>query len=268
MVDIFQSNLLVVRGDLVMENDSSITTDARGSVSLKRPDRRGPRLDHDTGRVDHGQRRQQFDARSSPISNMRCRRSISGRTLCFRPRAKLLLTPDARGFRIGSVLSGGNITISGNIVAESGSILNVSGASGLLDLPPALSGQILSLNGSFRGSPLVPTHVESNGGTITLRGGQELFSDATLIGDQRRTVGTRWHPQCFVRAILPSGWLDRDAARRDNVGHAVGANDSSAVLSRRVKLRSAMWFCSWTAARRRDSDILPPTASMRADSIR
>ena len=81
------------------------------------------------------------------------------------------------------MLPGGNITISGNIVAESGSVLNVSGASGLLDLPPALSGQILSLNGSFAGSPLVRTHVESNGGMITLKGGQELFSDATLIGD-------------------------------------------------------------------------------------
>ena len=34
VVDIFQGNLLVVRGDLLMENDSSITTDALGSVSL------------------------------------------------------------------------------------------------------------------------------------------------------------------------------------------------------------------------------------------
>ena len=102
-----------------------------------------------------------------------------------------LLTPDARGFRVGSVLSGGTINISGNIVAESGSILNVSGTSGLLDLPPALSGQILSLSGSFAGAPLLRTQVESNGGTINLNGGQELFCDATLIGDSggRSAIG-------------------------------------------------------------------------------
>lgn len=182
VVDVFQSNLLVVRGDLVMDNGSTITTDGRGHV----------RLSGNTATV--------LGSITTPGGSI----SVSGAnnsstffadqqhplpTVDIGPNAvlaaagELLLLPNGRGFRIGAVLDGGSITISGNIVAESGAILDVSGASGLLDLPPALSGRILRLNGSFLGSPLVTTRVESNGGTITLRGGQELFSDATLIGE-------------------------------------------------------------------------------------
>lgn len=181
VVDIFQSNLLVVRGDLMMENGSAITTDARGSVRLS------------------GQTVAVLGSVTTPGGSITVSGANNSTTLFsdqqhplptvdIGPNAVLsaagetLLLPDARGFRIGSVVSGGNITISGNIVAESGSILDVSGASGLLDLAPALSGQILSFSGSFAGSPLVPTRVESNGGSITFRGGQELFSDATLFG--------------------------------------------------------------------------------------
>ncbi len=182
VTDIFHSNLLVVRGDLLMDEGSSIITDPLGAVSLK------------------GNTAAVLGSIITPGGNI----TISGgnnSTILFSdqqhalptvdigPDAVLfaggetLLKPDARGFRIGSVLSGGTITISGNIVAESGAVLDVSGTSGLLDLAPALSGQILSLNGTFLGAPLVRTHVESNGGTITLNGGQELFCDATLIGN-------------------------------------------------------------------------------------
>jgi hypothetical protein len=91
-----------------------------------------------------------------------------------------VLTPNAVGLRTGSVLAGGNIAVSGNIVAESGSVLDVSGASGILDLAPGYSGVLP--NGSFHGARFVPTEVDSNGGSITFSGGQELFLDATLRG--------------------------------------------------------------------------------------
>ena len=91
-----------------------------------------------------------------------------------------LLTPDPRGFRTGTVLVGGNITVSGNIVAERGLILDVSGATDVLDLAPGFSNN--SPNGSLSGAQLIPTRVDSNGGSITLRGSQELFTDATFRG--------------------------------------------------------------------------------------
>ncbi len=91
------------------------------------------------------------------------------------------LTPDPRNFRTGKVLPGGTITVAGNIVAEAGSRLDVSGASDTLFEAPTLV-NTAATDTSTSGSVLVPTHVESNAGAITLRGGQELFSDATLVG--------------------------------------------------------------------------------------
>ncbi len=92
----------------------------------------------------------------------------------------IVLTPNALGLRTGSVLAGGNITVSGNIVAENGSLLDVSGATGVLDLAPGYSGG--SPNGSSSGARFIPTQVDSNGGSITFSGGQELFLDATFRG--------------------------------------------------------------------------------------
>ncbi len=91
-----------------------------------------------------------------------------------------LVTPNARGFVTGSVLPGGSINLSGNIATEAGAVLNVSGASGVLDLAPAVSGTVHG--GSTTGLPVVPTRLDSNGGTISLTGAQELFTDATLLG--------------------------------------------------------------------------------------
>jgi filamentous hemagglutinin len=91
-----------------------------------------------------------------------------------------VLIPNSLGLRTGSVLNGGNISVSGNIVAEKGATLDVSGASAILDLDPGFSGR--SAGGSLGGTQFVPTRVDSNGGTITLKGSQELFTDATLIG--------------------------------------------------------------------------------------
>lgn len=100
-----------------------------------------------------------------------------------------LLTPDPRGYRTGVVLPGGNITISGNIVAETGALLDVSGATDVLDMQPGFAGLSIGLdamsatpNASLGGSLLVPMRVDSNGGSITLAGGQELFTNATLVG--------------------------------------------------------------------------------------
>ncbi|WP_345714444.1 filamentous hemagglutinin family protein [Luteolibacter yonseiensis] len=103
----------------------------------------------------------------------------------------VVLTPDAYGRRTGKVLSGGNITLTGNIAAATGSVLDVSGASGKLDIPVASSAPGASApvptNSGLTLSPeilaTVRTQVDSNGGNITLSGGQMLFSDATLLGN-------------------------------------------------------------------------------------
>ena len=97
------------------------------------------------------------------------------------------LTPDVFGRRTGSVLDGGTITVTGNIIAEKGSRLDVSGASGILDLGPADLSPAGGLTpGSLTSTPdgiaSVPTRVDSDGGAISLAGSEMLASDATLLG--------------------------------------------------------------------------------------
>jgi len=102
-----------------------------------------------------------------------------------------VLLPDAFNRRIGSVLAGGNITITGNIAAAAGAVLDASGTSGVLDLSPYVASPVQNApslsTGSISGPPegliTVPTRIDSNGGNITLKGSQILFSDATLLAN-------------------------------------------------------------------------------------
>ena len=111
---------------------------------------------------------------------------------------KVELTPDAFGRRIGTVLAGGTISIGGNIVMEPGSVLDVSGATGVLDIAPAYLG--LDANGDPINGLLTvplssglttpqyayatePVQVDSNGGMISLAGGEFLVSRAKLNGE-------------------------------------------------------------------------------------
>ena len=64
----------------------------------------------------------------------------------------VVLLPDRRGYRTGIVLGGGTITITGNIVAEAGSVLDVSGTSGILDISPAYSNVTTPLLGALSGN--------------------------------------------------------------------------------------------------------------------
>ncbi len=102
----------------------------------------------------------------------------------------VVLQPDAYGRRVGTVLPGGTVSVAGNIVGARGSVIDVSGASGILDLHPNYLGSETSplvLTSSGLTTPLyrflnVATQVDSNGGTVILRGGQELFVDSTIKG--------------------------------------------------------------------------------------
>lgn len=111
---------------------------------------------------------------------------------------KVVLQPDAYGRRIGSVLAGGTISIGGNIVLEAGSLLDVSGTSGILDIAPAYLG-LTTLRDPVTGLLKVPlssglttpqfayetvgTQIDSSGGLISLAGGELLLTRARLLGN-------------------------------------------------------------------------------------
>ncbi len=101
-----------------------------------------------------------------------------------------LREPDPYGRRIGRVLPGGSISVAGNIVAAPGARLDVSGARGILDLSPfqadATASRVVSarsgLNAPLQSLQTVRAAVETDAGTISLVGGQELFTSADLVG--------------------------------------------------------------------------------------
>ncbi len=169
----------LVRGDFLLSDSATIATDPGGTIALR----------GDTAAVLGSVRAPGGSITVSGGGNSATLFPDATRplpTVDLGPMSSLLvagttvLTPNSLGFRTGSVLAGGNITVTGNIVAERGAVLDVSGAAGILDLAPGYSAANNSSNPGA--APFIPTLVESNAGTITFNGRQELFVDATLIG--------------------------------------------------------------------------------------
>ena len=207
----FQGNV-VVRGDLIMGEGAAIRTDPLGSVSLS----------GDTAAV--------LGSVYAPGGTISIRGSSNSVSLFndpFRVRSTVyigsksvlsaagttLLRPDPYGRRLGAVLPGGTINVTGNIVMAAGAMLDVSGATDVLDLTPfeADPSATLAVPGSSGlTSPLyslrtVPTRLDSDGGSIVLTGGQLMVSDATLLG--RAGGPTAWGGSLSIRSgrFYPQG---------------------------------------------------------------
>ncbi len=196
------TGLLTVRGDIIIGAGSRIQTDALGSVTL------GGHTVAVFGSIIAPGGAISISGSSNSLSTFASRPEAELRALTtvhlaagslLSTAGKVVLLPDRWGHRTGYVLPGGTISVSGNIYAESGAKLDVSGASGILDLPPAYLGLNVPMNAPLLGSTLVPVtsgvnlplyaaftvplRVDSSGGTITLKGGQQLFTAATLLGN-------------------------------------------------------------------------------------
>jgi len=117
-------------------------------------------------------------------------------TVLIGPEARLsaagtaVYLPDPFGRRAGLLSPGGSLSISGNILAEAGAVLDVSGASAVFDFHPTrLADTAVSsvprnagINSLPWGRRSVSARVDSDGGLIELRGSEMLSSDATLLG--------------------------------------------------------------------------------------
>ncbi len=171
---------IVSYGEVIMESNTSIETDATGKVAFNGT------LNTIRGSVfTPGGTISIAGAVSYPIIGAAQNALPTvhiGSSASLSTAGKQVLVSNPLGLRSGKVYAGGTISVSGNIVIESNALLDVSGASGILDLP--LTQQFLepSTASSVSGRPYVPVLLESNGGTIILAGSQMLFSDATLVG--------------------------------------------------------------------------------------
>jgi filamentous hemagglutinin family protein len=97
---------------------------------------------------------------------------------------------DPYGWNAGIIHPGGTIEISGNILAEAGSILDASGTTSVLDFHPSRLNPSLVTevpkNSGLNTAPwqkrAVAVSVDSDGGRIELTGSQFLYVDSALLG--------------------------------------------------------------------------------------
>ncbi len=174
------NNQLLVRGDLILGARSEIRTDPLGSVSLSGDTAAILGSVYAPGgsiSISGGRSWAAVNTVQPPRSTV----YIGSKTV-LSTAGTTLLTPDYNGWRTGTVLPGGMISVTGNIVAERGARLDVSGASGVLDRATGYGTVDRRNDETWLGAARDPIRMDSNGGTITLTGGQFLFSDATLTG--------------------------------------------------------------------------------------
>ena len=175
------TNLLSVRGDILLSENASIKTDARASVSfsgntvalLGAVTAPGGAITISGGADSTRLFADQDHALPTVDLGPKSRLSTAG---------AMLVINDPSGNRTGSVLSGGKISVTGNIVADAGGVIDVSGASGTIDLAPSYADASFSSRESLARLLSTPTHIDSDGGSISLAGKQELFADATVVG--------------------------------------------------------------------------------------
>jgi len=181
----------IVIGEVRLEGGSSIATDAGGAVSIiGQTVTIGGSIEASGGSISI-EGATSFPLVGAAFNALPTVHLASSASLSTAGRQ--VLVSDPLGLRTGKVFAGGTISVAGNIVAEANVLLDVSGASGILDLPPTQQSLDPSVAGSQLGKLHVPVVIESNGGTITLAGSQMLFSDATLVGragGQSATGGT------------------------------------------------------------------------------
>lgn len=190
--DPFTIDTLEARGDILMAAGSSIVTDAQASVSFK-----GETVTLLGSVIAQAGKISISGANSFPATTtqrLTFTQAIPtvhiGNTAQLIASGTKLLEQDYFGRRIGKVLAGGAVSVSGNILGEKGSVIDVSGASGILDVSP-LSLSSVTLTSARQSSLLddaslffkgIETRIDSNGGMIDLTGGQMLLSDSTLLG--------------------------------------------------------------------------------------
>ncbi len=190
--DSFTPNILEVRGDIVMGQGAKIITDPGAKVAFK-----GQTVTL-LGSVEApggaisiaGGSKFALAPLTDQVATVALPTVYLGSESLFSTAGTAVFVPDPYGRRLGTLYPGGTISVSGNIVASAGAVLDVSGASAIFDVHPTSLGDVGVLNvpvNSGLNSPLwklrsVPVRMDSNGGTIDLEGAQMLFTDATLLG--------------------------------------------------------------------------------------
>lgn len=177
LTDSFNSGFPIARGDVVVGRGSTIATDALGNVSL-----RGETVAVYGRVVAPGGNITVAGAGAFPLATEAQATVYLAPGAVLNARGTAVIREGRNGWREGFVTGGGTVSVSGNIVAEAGSVINVAGTSGVLDQSRTYRNPNATAITGLRGQEYVPVRYETNGGTVTLAGSQMLYSDATLYG--------------------------------------------------------------------------------------
>lgn len=177
LTDSFNSGFPISRGDVVVGRGATIATDALGNVSL-----RGETVAVYGRVVAPGGNITVAGASAFPLATEAQATVYLAPGSVLNARGTSVIREGRNGWREGFVTGGGTVSVSGNIVAEAGSVINVAGASGVLDQSRTYRNPNATPITGLRGQEYVPVRYETNGGTVTLAGSQMLYSDATLYG--------------------------------------------------------------------------------------
>ena len=173
------SSAILGRGDVVLAAGATVLTDAKGAVSFS-----GETVTLNGSVISPGGSITVAGAARYPSINpdTLLPTVLIGDSARVSTAGKVVLISNVFNRRQGQVVAGGSISVFGIIVTARGATLDVSGASGVLDLPPSRESLDPAVVNSSSGRGYVPVTVDSNAGRITLSGSRMLYSDATLSG--------------------------------------------------------------------------------------
>lgn len=190
--DPFTENIIEAPGTVFLGEGAGILTDAGASVTVRGDtvavlgEIRAP-----GGRIAvTGRSSYRLAQDLAPFANQALPTVYLGPRAHLSAAGKFVPIADRFSRTTGSLFSGGSIVVGGNIIAEHGAVLDVSGSSVLVDVHPSrLNSNLapgLSATAGLTSLPwrlrTVPVRLDSNAGLIELNGAQMLYSDATLRG--------------------------------------------------------------------------------------
>ena len=189
----------LLRGDLAVETGAVLAVEPGGSISLV-----GGTVFMDGRLTAPGG---QLTLAAGDSNAARVNSDVPRATLVLGPQARLdargavLPVPDPFGRLLGTVLPGGTISLSGNVLAAAGAVIDASGNAALREVHPAaarlLPDYAIAPAAGLTQTPgaleTVPLRIESAGGTVNLTGLDFLVSDAELrafAGGRQAAGGT------------------------------------------------------------------------------